>query len=979
MGKSTINYLLIEKKLTIKIFSFLLSLFILFFCCHSAVAAKKENSKENFIDSIREGRADEAKAFLDKGLSPNIVYYEDKPIMHLAIVRDHYDIVKLLIEYGANLDFLNEFKRRHIPITKFDNLVNNCGSEKIFILLIKNKADLVSSKTLYFSVKNYMHELTEYLLKNGANANVQIYDYKHKQCFTALIEAIKCRNEQAVDLLIQYKANMTLVDDKKEGRYPISYAIDSGNEKIIQKILNAGANVNLAFHHEYDYKMPPLIQLLKKGSSYHYDEIKFIKLFKLLLEKGVDLNIVFEGETPLTIAMRYSDVPRQVPLLFYQHGAKIKNYSEYNKLLIICSKTENSAGIMASLLDLKQSKDKNGVTLINSSDYKHLLYACSKTENSVDTMKLLLNLDPFKDRVSEEIITCLFFNAVGYGNVSMFHFLLDNGVALHSQTINDNFYNDFYKEDLYNFVKNKKNYEELSFLISRGVDANRLVNIINSDHDDKISIQGKHDSLEIAKTIIDGEIEIETKRQKSEDKKEIMRETADALKFIIFLILFLLPIIYLYFAFMKYANYVLLAYLVIISFFLLLGMVTGGIRGAAWILIICLGPIVSLLYEPSAVQIFTCFIINLIAAIYYFSRKEVSRKLSGIILTGYALSIFILLFVYYINIEPAHKLIDKNEKTIVYDKLPLTSSLKPGESELTKVVTNQNDSDLTQKPSSKFVSPVEGDIYFEPSTGIELIWVEGWCYNMGQTKSEKQYLIDQIGKEYYEKYLVAELPNHRICLQGFWMGKYEITNDQFRQFKPDHDSKSEKGIDLNKGNQPVVFVSWNDTKKFIKWLNAKTGQTFSLPTEAQWEYACKAGTETIRYWGNDESDACRYANVYDLTSKAQIDLTDKHHNCFDGYVGTAPVGWFKPNSFGLYDMLGNVAEWCEDGYDKDAYSKHSIRNHLIIADNDNEYRIFRGAGWLEGPAHIRSAMRNAMPANFTNGGTGFRLCLTKVN
>lgn len=126
---------------------------------------------------------------------------------------------------------------------------------------------------------------------------------------------------------------------------------------------------------------------------------------------------------------------------------------------------------------------------------------------------------------------------------------------------------------------------------------------------------------------------------------------------------------------------------------------------------------------------------------------------------------------------------------------------------------------------------------------------------------------------------------------------------------------------MNHDDQPVVDVSWNDTKKFMKWMNRRAGQAFSLPTESQWEYAARAGTQTTRFWGNDSADACRHANVFDITIKDRFHYPWDNHACDDCHILTAPVGRFLPNAFGLHDMLGNVSEWCEDVYDKNAYSK----------------------------------------------------------
>mgnify|MGYP006278278079 CR=1 FL=1 len=300
---------------------------------------------------------------------------------------------------------------------------------------------------------------------------------------------------------------------------------------------------------------------------------------------------------------------------------------------------------------------------------------------------------------------------------------------------------------------------------------------------------------------------------------------------------------------------------------------------------------------------------------------------------------------------------------------------------------NQKASEAVQKDRSdrsrereseqkkKAGGPSPGDTWTEPVTGMEFVWVEGGCYMMGQTESEKQYLIDERGKDKYKKYYSDERPRHKVCVDGFWMGKYEVTNRQYRLFDSGHSSKDYKGVDLNQDNQPVADVSWKDARKFVEWLNRKTGQEFSLPTEAQWEYAARAGTDTIRFWGDSADDACRYANVADLTAKRKWSGWTVH-DCSDGYAGSAPKGSFKPNDFGLYDMLGNVWEWCEDVYDDDAYTKHSRNNPLVASGGSR--RVFRGGNWRGDPWGVRAANRNWIPADSTGSNLGFRLCLSRV-
>ncbi|WP_080801049.1 caspase family protein, partial [Desulfamplus magnetovallimortis] len=187
-------------------------------------------------------------------------------------------------------------------------------------------------------------------------------------------------------------------------------------------------------------------------------------------------------------------------------------------------------------------------------------------------------------------------------------------------------------------------------------------------------------------------------------------------------------------------------------------------------------------------------------------------------------------------------------------------------------------------------TPNKGDTWTEPVTGMEFVWVPGGCFQMGQTGDEKKQLLKEYSEEQYNTYFKRELPRHEVCVDGFWMGKYEVTNRQYRKFKSGHDSKSYKGHSLNGDNQPVAYVSWNDARAFIEWLNRKGNGKFSLPTEAEWEYACRGGSSSVRFWGNNADDACKYANVHDLTSKDKFEFDWPNHNCNDGYAVTSSVG-----------------------------------------------------------------------------------------
>ncbi len=224
-----------------------------------------------------------------------------------------------------------------------------------------------------------------------------------------------------------------------------------------------------------------------------------------------------------------------------------------------------------------------------------------------------------------------------------------------------------------------------------------------------------------------------------------------------------------------------------------------------------------------------------------------------------------------------------------------------------------------------------------------------------------------------------EGPVHKVCVDGFWMGKYEVTNAEYRQFKLGHDSGSYKGNSLNGGKQPVVMVSWEEAKAFAEWLSRKSERKFRLPTEAEWEYACRAGTTMVRFWGDGEELVCNYANVNDLNSLFILPFSFKRKNkfswdnfsCDDGYAVTAPVGNFKSNYFGLYDMLGNVWEWSSDWYGGNYYKNSPVQNPQGPGSGSD--RVSRGGGWGSGPRGVRSAIRYRFSPSFRCHSLGFRL------
>ena len=222
-----------------------------------------------------------------------------------------------------------------------------------------------------------------------------------------------------------------------------------------------------------------------------------------------------------------------------------------------------------------------------------------------------------------------------------------------------------------------------------------------------------------------------------------------------------------------------------------------------------------------------------------------------------------------------------------------------------------------------------------------------------------------------------EQPATRVQIdRPFWIGRFEVTNEQYRLFDATHDSRlehgdflqfseRERGYALNSPRQPVVRVSWQRAMDFCRWLSRATGEGFSLPTEAQWEYACRAGAEAPLSYGSVDDDFSTFANLADATLR-KVDLFDwdlpvgaippwrpADDRFNDNYRVSAPVGSYQPNAWGLYDMHGNVAEWTRSCSAPYAYSDTDGRNDTASTGR----RVVRGGSWYDRPRHSRSAYR----------------------
>ena len=243
----------------------------------------------------------------------------------------------------------------------------------------------------------------------------------------------------------------------------------------------------------------------------------------------------------------------------------------------------------------------------------------------------------------------------------------------------------------------------------------------------------------------------------------------------------------------------------------------------------------------------------------------------------------------------------------------------------------------------------------------------------------------------------TEGPEHRVTIERpFAAGRYEVTRRQFRRFVDetghsaqdgcrtfrrgewklrDEDNWLEPGF-AQTDDHPVVCVGWEDAMDYVEWLSMKTGKSYRLLSESEWEYAARGGTQTARYWGNRASRACRYANVLDRSHRKKFSkVKSAIHRCDDGFAATSPVGSRAKNEFGLYDMLGNVWELVEDCWHA-SHSESSADGSARNEGGDCSRRVVRGGSWGSTRDYVRSAVRVKVGSAIRFSDGGFRVART---
>lgn len=220
----------------------------------------------------------------------------------------------------------------------------------------------------------------------------------------------------------------------------------------------------------------------------------------------------------------------------------------------------------------------------------------------------------------------------------------------------------------------------------------------------------------------------------------------------------------------------------------------------------------------------------------------------------------------------------------------------------------------------------------------DMILVQGGCFEMGDVFGD--------GVEH-------ELPVHRVCLSDYFISRYEVTQLQWLNVMG-----TNPAISRTNSNHPVDIVSWWDVEAFIKRLNLLSGQNYRLPTEAEWEFACRGGGEMLKY-GTKDGTLSRKLAHYQVEEKSGITVM--------------PVGSFPPNQLGLYDMSGNASEWVMDWYDRKYYQHSQINNPVVLKTRMETLKVRRGGNWADQGWILRCTNRNYRRTALRLVGLGFRL------
>lgn len=250
--------------------------------------------------------------------------------------------------------------------------------------------------------------------------------------------------------------------------------------------------------------------------------------------------------------------------------------------------------------------------------------------------------------------------------------------------------------------------------------------------------------------------------------------------------------------------------------------------------------------------------------------------------------------------------------------------------------------------------------------GPELVAIRAGRFQMGSPPHERKVALDA-GTQ--ESWLAREVPQRWVAVEPFALGRYPVTVAEWRQFAQETGWQRSGDTDWRDpgfpqtDSHPVVGVTWDDARQYAAWLARRTGLPYRLPSEAEWEYACRAGTRTAFSFGDEIS-----------TNLANYDGNQSYNNSPAGVFrqGTTAAGTFPPNRWGLYDMHGNVWEWVQDRL-HDNYEGAPLTGVAWEEGGDPGRRVLRGGSWLYNPRYLRSALRNGYPHTMSSNIVGFRV------
>lgn len=331
-------------------------------------------------------------------------------------------------------------------------------------------------------------------------------------------------------------------------------------------------------------------------------------------------------------------------------------------------------------------------------------------------------------------------------------------------------------------------------------------------------------------------------------------------------------------------------------------------------------------------------------------------------------------------------------------KSPSATESSFREDEETPLEQNENTSTVPTESPTAMPAALPPEVPVSPvsvitnSVGMQLIRIPAGEFWMGSATNESGRWDDEY--------------RHRVAItKSFYMAVHEVTIGQFRQFvnatahktEPETDRTGGFGFNVNQrpirgrydrvfswksagysqtDQHPVANLTWNDANAFVEWLSREEGVRYRLPTEAEWEYACRAGTDTAFVSGSNADEITKFGNVADQSLRAAgVDSQSDPGFAFaagdDGYVFTAPVGSFRKNAFGLCDMTGNVCEWCSDWFHENYYLNSPATDPQ--GPEKGVFRVFRGGGWQAWERHFRCANRARYGPDFRADFIGLRV------